>query len=92
MNTFVINYKSNNKKAIYRGRVSIAHYKIHPPTTFFLIIYYLHYIHTLFQATFYIIFTLFQATLRLQSYNIFLKPASIYIQKSSFMPQNINDD
>ena len=64
MNTLVLNYKSDNKKAIYRGRVSIAHYKIHPPTTFFLIIYYLHYIHALFQTTFYIILTLFQTTLR----------------------------
>ena len=62
MNTLVLNYKSDNKKAIYRGRVSIAHYKIHPPTTFFLIIYYLHYIHALFQVTFWTIFTLFQAT------------------------------
>ena len=62
MNTLVLNYKSDNKKAIYRGRVSIAHYKIHPPTTFFLIIYYLHYIHALFQVTFWTIFTLFQTT------------------------------
>ena len=62
MNTLVLNYKSDNKKAIYRGRVSIAHYKIHPPTTFFLIIYYLHYIHALFQATFYMILTLFRTT------------------------------
>ena len=62
MNTLVLNYKSDNKKALYRGRVSIAHYKIHPPTTFFLIIYYLHYIHALFQVTFWTIFTLFQTT------------------------------
>ena len=62
MNTVFPNYKSDNKKAIYRGRVSIAHYKIHPPTTFFLIIYYLHYIHALFQVTFWTIFTLFQTT------------------------------
>ena len=62
MNTLVLNYKSDNKQAIYRGRVSIAHYKIHPPTTFFLIIYYLHYIHALFQVTFWTIFTLFQTT------------------------------
>ena len=64
MNTLVLNYKSDNKKAIYRGRVSIAHYKIHPQTTFFLLIYYLHYIHALFQVTFWTIFTLFQTTLR----------------------------